>query len=497
MRLLTRGVILAIGFVLVPYILRHLGEYDYGLWTLAATFLGYYGLADFGISSAVARFISRAAARNDQQELRTVFATSFYLLLIIGALFLVFTVALAWGVRLMTDDPQRARLFFWMIIIMGSNMALQSPLRVFAGFLTSYLRYDLLSSTQIVQAFLRAGLIVWCFEMGYGLLALVVVSAVTDFLSALFRAFLSIGLKQPISLDFKDVHPSRISGIMNYGVFSLIAQLADLLRSRIGPFVISLTLGVAQVTPFALALRLQDIVGRLVLSIMAVLVPVFSHHEGRGDTEALRSLYLFTTRISVYVAMMLGGLMIMLGEPFLELWLANTPVSPQLILPILIVLVVATVLQSAQYPTVGYLFGTSHNDFFAIGDLIQGGLTFLLAIVLLRPMGLIGAAWATLIPGVIIRVIVQPGFVCRQLHIPLGWFLLRQVIPAMLLPLFYLGGVYLVARRFITASYVSLGTLSVVCCLLFVPLILVVGFDAEQRKRLLHAFGKRLSVTAG
>ena len=54
---------IAISFYLMPFLIRSLGDSTYGIWTLVGEFLGYYGLMDIGLSSAVSRFISRAVGR--------------------------------------------------------------------------------------------------------------------------------------------------------------------------------------------------------------------------------------------------------------------------------------------------------------------------------------------------------------------------------------------------------------------------------------------------
>jgi O-antigen/teichoic acid export membrane protein len=54
---------LAISFFMMPFLVRNLGDRMYGIWTLVGSVLGYYGLIDIGLSSAVVRFISRAVRK--------------------------------------------------------------------------------------------------------------------------------------------------------------------------------------------------------------------------------------------------------------------------------------------------------------------------------------------------------------------------------------------------------------------------------------------------
>ena len=47
----------AIGFFLTPAMLGYLGETRFGIWTLVSSLVGYYGLLDFGVGSAVFRYV--------------------------------------------------------------------------------------------------------------------------------------------------------------------------------------------------------------------------------------------------------------------------------------------------------------------------------------------------------------------------------------------------------------------------------------------------------
>ncbi|HEV2246346.1 MAG TPA: hypothetical protein VGW37_06805 [Terriglobia bacterium] len=55
------AIAVVVAFFLTPFVIHSLGDRMYGFWTLAAAFVGYYGLMDLGLSSAVNRYIAGAA----------------------------------------------------------------------------------------------------------------------------------------------------------------------------------------------------------------------------------------------------------------------------------------------------------------------------------------------------------------------------------------------------------------------------------------------------
>ena len=64
LRVVNLFVGVVISLFLIPFIVHHLGDRLYGFWSLVGTFVGYYGLLDLGLSSAVSQFVCVAIGRN-------------------------------------------------------------------------------------------------------------------------------------------------------------------------------------------------------------------------------------------------------------------------------------------------------------------------------------------------------------------------------------------------------------------------------------------------
>ena len=53
---------LGVSFVMMPFVLRTLGDHDYGLWVIAASFESYYYFLDLGLNLAASRYVSARLA---------------------------------------------------------------------------------------------------------------------------------------------------------------------------------------------------------------------------------------------------------------------------------------------------------------------------------------------------------------------------------------------------------------------------------------------------
>ena len=54
---------LGITFLLTPVIVRSLGNYDYGIWEIIGSVLGYMGMLDLGLQPTISRFAARYNAQ--------------------------------------------------------------------------------------------------------------------------------------------------------------------------------------------------------------------------------------------------------------------------------------------------------------------------------------------------------------------------------------------------------------------------------------------------
>lgn len=486
MRLLATFVNMAIGLVMMPFIIRTLGDRHYGIWALVATYVGFTGLFNLGISSAVRRFLSRALGGDDEEDFRRFFVTSFYLHLGLGGILLILSIILAMCSNFIIGNLADAHLFRWLALILGVSVAVQFPVRVFQGLLTSHLRYDLISTIRMGEALLRAPLVILVFHLGYRLIGLAFLSATIQLLAAAVTILLACRVHRGLSLSIRLVDRVRTKKLFGYGFYSLLAQIADLLRSQVSPVIITIFASVSLVTPYAIANRLNRIVGELMVALMSVLLPVFSRQEGRDDQATMRRTYLFTSRISTYASVFLGGMMILLGRAFIERWLGP---EYAYVVPIMHVLIIGNIFACAQIPTVGFLYGTSRNKYYAMTNIIHGVLCTGLSSALIVPFGLMGIAIGVAVPTVLIKFFVQPIYACRALRIPIVQFYLKHALLNFTAPILYLLGVYLITHSLIRAEYIHIFTVAFIGCVFFVPYALFCGVNTVQRQLILRSIG--------
>src|SRR5229473_1519088 len=174
----------AVGFLLTPYVLHHIGDVEFGLYTLVTSLTGYYGLFDLGVRSAVLRFVSRALALNDRDEVNRVIATAFYFYWAICTLAILATsLAMPWMPHVFGVSGHTARAFQYLFLLAGIVQGLTFPLNVFAGSLDASGRFDQVYAVQILSLALRVVVVIAVIRAGGQLFAVGAVVLASIFLA--------------------------------------------------------------------------------------------------------------------------------------------------------------------------------------------------------------------------------------------------------------------------------------------------------------------------
>src|SRR3989344_7770190 len=79
------GISFVIGLMLFPFIVSHVGKEVYGAYLLVMTFIGYFGVLDFGVGTAVAKYIAEFAGRDDREGMGKIINCSLFFYIIIGS----------------------------------------------------------------------------------------------------------------------------------------------------------------------------------------------------------------------------------------------------------------------------------------------------------------------------------------------------------------------------------------------------------------------------
>lgn len=470
---------IALAFVLTPITIRFLGNRFYGVWILVSTFIGYYGLLDFGLSTAVARYVARGIGKSDTKEINGVINTSFFLFSAVGLLVIFITFIIAFTGHYYVKNAQDIHLFKTIVIILGINVALRFPAKVFRGILTAYLKYDLLTYSSLVRLLLSSVFTFYFLKKGYGLIALAVITFVCTMLEEALVIIFSKQVYPKLRVGYQLFQREKIGVLYNYSYKSFIGQIADILKYKVDAFVIAGFLNVNLVTHYSVGLRFPEYFYQFMKRTINLTKPIYSQYEGKGNYDLIRKRFLEITKISVIVSVFVGASIIYYGKPFIHRWLGAGFDSSYLVA---VILCVPWTIDLMQGPGNGLLYGISKHHYFAIVNPIEGAINLVLSIILVKYFGIYGVALGTAIPMMIIRIFIQPAYTCRTIGLSVREYCVTTLLVTTLKTLLPLLLYFFIARNFLKATYASIILCSIIQLLLLLPVVFYFVLSAKERE---------------
>ena len=478
---------LAVVFVMTPVVIHGLGDDQYGLWILVLSLFGICALMDFGLSSGLARFISRAIGRKDEDEALAHFNTGFFLYCALGVVVMAVSSVSALACYLVIQQQSLAKLVATVVIVLGLRLSLRFPALAFRGVLSAHLRYDLYSIAAIVGLVLANAGIYWLMQRGSGIRGIAVVmlgASVVE--SLLIVVFAKVAFRRlTISLDRYDQFSK--GELLGYGWKTVLCQIGNVLIYRVDPLIISVFLGPHINTFFSVGARLNEHFKQLLSSLIGNMSPVFSQREGEGDFDAVREIFLHITKVSTFVSVFIGGSLIFYGDEFIQRWLGTRFGEAY---EVAVVLCFGYTLTLMQDPSSSLLYGLSKHHYSAALAIGQGLVNVGLSIPLASYLGMQGVAWGTTIGLTMNILLIQPFIVCRIVKLTparyygaISWTLLKTLAP---LALFFF-----LAERFMLADYSRIALVAAIQIAVFVPITLLFILNRTERALLRAALTRK------
>jgi O-antigen/teichoic acid export membrane protein len=391
-----RGGAAALVMVLLPpFLTRILSKDAYGTWLLILQLSTYVSLLDFGIQTAVGRYVAHHNELEEPEQRDSIVSTSLALLAGSGGVAMVGISILAWQLpNLFKDMPaalsQDAQLA---LLCVGCSLAVALPFSVFGGIFIGLQRYDVPAWIIGVSKLLGGVFVVLIANASHSIVMMAIVMGVTNIGSGLWQFLAYRRIATDIKISKNGISKTTAIEISSY-CFSLsiwtigMIMVTGLDTTIIGYF------DYQSVVYYSLAATLTSFVTSLHAAVITVIMPKAAAIGAKKDREALGNLLVSTTRYGV-ITLILTSLPLVLGAQLvLTLWVGENYASHTVLLLQLLVVANFTRYVGAPYATIALAVGSQKQ--IILSPLIEGVANVLVSIILTVHYGVIGVAIGTL-----------------------------------------------------------------------------------------------------
>jgi O-antigen/teichoic acid export membrane protein len=385
-----------VALVLPPLLVRHMRATDYAVWVLVLQVGAYVNYLDFGLQTAIGRYVAFANEKHDREQRDTVFSTAFAALAGACLLSIVLLLAATAGVRLIfpslpTDSVSMMR---WAMVILGVSVALGLPASAWNGVFLGLQRNEIpaitIGGARIVSA---VGIVIAAFT-GKSVVTMSAIMAGTYLASYGVQYLAARRVVPDLRFELAQVRRATASELFSYCLGLTVMSFSMLLITGLDLILVG-RFEFAALTPYSVAAGIIMFLSGGLSAVLNVMMPHAAALHAREEPEVLGRLVINATRVAVVLLLLSGIPLLMYAGPLLKVWIGQRfGAAGQ---PILTTLLLANVIRLLGLPYAIVLIAAGQQRLTKISPLTEGVSNFIASVLLGAMVGAIGVALGTLV----------------------------------------------------------------------------------------------------
>lgn len=480
---------IALTFIMTPIFVKNLGNYDYGVWEITLSVIGYMGILDLGMLPTMARFAAHHRARAEQEQLFQTFASSVVFMGGIG--FLLSLIFLVWALLFpdsLAADGDNTTRYTIFLLILAVQLLVTFPGYVATSFLEGFQHYAAKNNIVLLNTIVSAIITIIFITPQNALILVASLNAIGTIVKHLWYFYLlSTERYGNVRFRLRDFFWPKLHELLIFGSKSFIQGASYRVANFSDNLIIGFFLGPAQVMLFSLPNAIVRNIRMIVANATQVFLPFFTELNARGDHEELRRYYISASRYVTSVVVGVSVVTLATGADFIRVWI--NPVTGDQSEGVLYVLLAYTAITLLNPFYSRYLTAIGKHGIFAYWEPPMALANIGLSLLLVHSFGLIGVAMGTLIPNALLHFIYLRESL-RHLDVAVGRFLWSSLGANLLPAALTLAYLLWFKQLWPLASWLPLLTAMATGSFLYLILYLAIG-AADDRRALLALLQRR------
>lgn len=323
-----------VGLALTPFIIRSLGQSEYGLYILLGSLVGYISLLDFGLANTIVRFVAKYRANNDKIGEQNFLAT--ILLIYVGISILVvstgcifyYNLESIFEKSLNSEELEKAKILMLLLIF---NMTIVLPGGTFAGICTGYEKFVFPRFVNIIRYIIRSLIVVAALLYGGRAIAIVAIDTILNLVIIVVNMYYVFYVLK-VKIKLQKIDKPLVKNIFSYSMWIFVFAMIGELFWKSGQMILGITISTEAVAIFAVAITLSGYFGAFAGAINSVFLPRATKMiEDKVSREELTSFFIKIGRILTFLLMFVWSGFILYGKLFIILWVGESYIDAYLI----------------------------------------------------------------------------------------------------------------------------------------------------------------------
>ena len=333
--LLGYGAPLVLAIILIPPLIRGLGDERFGILNLVWITIGYFSFFDFGVGKALTKIISEKIGSNQIEQIPSIFWTSLFLMLVISSLvalvIMFFVPSLVKVFNLSNKMFAETLSTFYVLALAIPIVSTTAGLR---GLLEAYQKFGIINIIRFflgVFTFLGPILVLVFTKNLFWIVVFLIIVRLVIWLLYLLQCFkINKDISNKIDFNLNSIKP-----VLRFSIWITIANIVGPIILYSDRFLIGALISATAITYYATP---YEVVTKMLLipgALVGVLFPVFSA-SFLNSPDISKKIFLRSAKFIFLIIYPVVFFLVMFSYEGIELWIGEKfAINSSLILQLL------------------------------------------------------------------------------------------------------------------------------------------------------------------
>lgn len=473
-----------------PMYMRYLGTTDYGINSLVQSIMGYIGMLNLGLGSAMVRYTVRYRTEGkieEEKSLNGMFLVIFSIIMLVSIFIGIYVYCMLpnmFAEKFTVEELIKTKKVFAITMI---GTAISFPVSVFSTNISSRERFLYQRVLGLLKMVITPVVGAILMTNGFGIVAVVSVTIILGLINNIFDIIYAF--KIGMRLKFKNFNFEILKDISKYSFYIFLNIIIDRIywgtdRIIIGKFIGPLAVGI-----YSIASVFNNIYMNLSTAISGVLFPRINKLVVEEKYNHLSDMFIRIGRIQYILLGLISSGFIIFGNEFIYLWLGKGYTE---VYKIALWIMIPLTIPLIQNTGIAIMQARNQHQFRSVVYFFIAILNIAVSILLVKNYGAIGCAIATGISFTLGNVVIINIYYWKKvdIDIPLFWKnIFKMSIPVVITMTIGYGLNYFI-NEYRIVTFILKGSIYVG---IYTILMWLIGMNKEEKIEILNPIRKILN----
>jgi len=315
------GINIILGFIYTPWMVGKIGQANYGLYTLATSLIAIFML-DFGLGSAVSRFVSKYRAENNQNAVNNIISAIYKLYIIIDIIILLVLAFIFFfldGIYVKLNSQELEK-FKTLYLLVSFFNVIAFPFTPLDGILNAYEKLIQLKLCDLFNKVFTVILVVLTLFFVNDVTMVVASNIIVGLLTIIIKIVV-VRKNTDLKVKLKQSNKGIYKTLFDFTLWTTVISVMQRFTHSFAPSVLAMTSDVLEVAVYSPAVTLEQYYYTFSTAIKGLFLPRISRYIAQNKEDEILFLAIKLGRYQIITLGLIFIGFLCVGQDFMILWM--------------------------------------------------------------------------------------------------------------------------------------------------------------------------------